>query len=31
IRENCRLLDLPTPRALENANTPDDWNLALQP
>ena len=30
IRQSARMLDLPVPRALENANTPDDWNQALQ-
>ncbi len=27
IRENCRLLEAVTPRALANANTPEDWLL----
>ena len=31
IRRNARMLDLPVPRALENANTRDDWNQALLP
>lgn len=30
IRQSARMLDLPVPRALENANSPDDWNQALQ-
>lgn len=28
---NCRLLDPITPRALDNANTPDDWHTAITP
>jgi molybdopterin-guanine dinucleotide biosynthesis protein A len=28
IHHECRLLDPVTPRALENANTPDDWKAA---
>ncbi len=28
IRNACRLLDPVTPRALENANTPEDWETA---
>lgn len=31
IQHNCRLLDPVTPRALDNANTPDDWETARQP
>lgn len=31
IRHQCRLLDLPTPRALDNANTPEDWATAHSP
>lgn len=31
IRGECRLLDPVTPRALDNANTPGDWELAKQP
>lgn len=31
IRNDCRLLDPVTPRALDNANTPDDWQSALTP
>lgn len=31
IRNNCRLLDPVSPRALDNANTPDDWQSALTP
>ena len=31
IRDDCRLLDPVTPRALDNANTPDDWQSALKP
>lgn len=30
IRNHCRLLEPVTPRALENANTPEDWELARQ-
>jgi molybdopterin-guanine dinucleotide biosynthesis protein A len=30
IRGNCRLLDPVTPRALENANTPEDWIAATR-
>jgi len=29
MRHECRLLDLPTPRALENANTLEDWKQAI--
>lgn len=29
IRNDCRLLDPITPRALENANTPQDWQSAI--
>lgn len=29
IRNNCRLLEPVTPRALENANTPEDWQTAI--
>lgn len=29
IRHECRLLDPATPRALENANTPEDWKTAI--
>jgi molybdopterin-guanine dinucleotide biosynthesis protein A len=28
IRNHCRLLEPVTPRALDNANTPDDWQAA---
>ena len=28
IRNSCRLLEPVTPRALDNANTPDDWHAA---
>jgi molybdopterin-guanine dinucleotide biosynthesis protein A len=31
IRNECRLLDPVTPRALDNANTPDDWQSAITP
>lgn len=31
IRNDCRLLEPITPRALENANTPEDWNTATTP
>ena len=31
IRNDCRLLEPVTPRALDNANTPDDWQSALTP
>jgi len=31
IRHECRLLDPVTPRALDNANTPDDWQSAIKP
>lgn len=31
IRHECRLLEPVTPRALDNANTPDDWQSALTP
>jgi molybdenum cofactor guanylyltransferase len=30
IRHKCRLLDPVTPRALDNANTPDDWQIATK-
>lgn len=30
IRHECRLLDPVTPRALDNANTPDDWETAIE-
>lgn len=30
IRRECRLLDPATPRALDNANTPDDWQIAIK-
>lgn len=29
IRQECRLLEPIVPRALENANTPEDWKLSL--
>ncbi|MES2660988.1 MAG: NTP transferase domain-containing protein [Verrucomicrobiota bacterium] len=29
IRNDCRLLEPATPRALENANTPEDWQTAI--
>lgn len=29
IRNDCRLLEPVTPRALENANTPEDWKTAI--
>lgn len=29
IRHNCRLLEPVTPRALDNANTPADWETAI--
>ncbi len=29
IRHECRLLEPVTPRALDNANTPDDWKSAI--
>lgn len=29
IQHDCRLLEPITPRALENANTPDDWQTAI--
>ncbi len=29
IRHECRLLDLVSPRALDNANTPEDWAYAI--
>ena len=29
IRNHCRLLEPITPRALENANTPEDWETAI--
>lgn len=31
IRHDCRLLEPVTPRALDNANTPDDWQSAIKP
>jgi len=31
IRNECRLLDPVTPRALDNANTPEDWETAQIP
>lgn len=31
IRHGCRLLDPVTPRALDNANTPEDWQSANTP
>lgn len=31
LRNDCRLLDPVNPRALDNANTPDDWRSALLP
>lgn len=31
IRHDCRLLDPVTPRALDNANTPEDWQSANRP
>lgn len=31
IRNDCRLLEPVSPRALENANTPEDWEAAIQP
>lgn len=31
IRHDCRLLEPVTPRALDNANTPDDWQTANAP
>lgn len=31
IRHECRLLDPVTPRALDNANTPHDWQSAIKP
>ena len=31
IRHGCRLLDPVTPRALDNANTPEDWKSANTP
>jgi molybdopterin-guanine dinucleotide biosynthesis protein A len=31
IRNECRLLDPLVPRALDNANTPDDWQTANSP
>lgn len=31
IQQNCRLLEPVTPRALDNANTPGDWETARQP
>jgi molybdopterin-guanine dinucleotide biosynthesis protein A len=31
IRNDCRLLEPVTPRALDNANTPEDWATAKTP
>ena len=31
IRNDCRLLDSVSPRALDNANTPEDWATATAP
>jgi molybdenum cofactor guanylyltransferase len=31
IRNGCRLLEPVTPRALDNANSPEDWALAITP
>jgi molybdopterin-guanine dinucleotide biosynthesis protein A len=31
IRNDCRLLEPVTPRALDNANTPEDWETATTP
>jgi len=31
IRHECRLLDPVSPRALDNANTPEDWATAIVP
>jgi molybdopterin-guanine dinucleotide biosynthesis protein A len=31
IRRQCRLLEPATPRALDNANTPADWQIATNP
>jgi molybdenum cofactor guanylyltransferase len=31
IRHECRLLEPVSPRALDNANTPDDWQSAIKP
>lgn len=31
IQQNCRLLEPVTPRALDNANTPEDWQTANSP
>ena len=31
LRGNCRLLEPITPRALDNANTPEDWETAISP
>ncbi len=31
VRSDCRLLDPVTPRALDNANTPEDWESATRP
>lgn len=31
IRGDCRLLEPVTPRALDNANTPEDWETAIAP
>jgi molybdopterin-guanine dinucleotide biosynthesis protein A len=31
IRNDCRLLEPVSPRALDNANTPQDWETAIRP
>jgi molybdopterin-guanine dinucleotide biosynthesis protein A len=31
IRNHCRLLEPVSPRALDNANTPEDWETAIRP
>lgn len=31
LQNDCRLLEPVTPRALDNANTPDDWDAATRP
>lgn len=31
LRGDCRLLEPVTPRALDNANTPEDWETAITP
>ena len=31
IRNDCRLLEPVSPRALDNANTPEDWETAISP